>query len=67
MEKQMPKKPYTTIRDRMQQEIDNLERKVRDRNYALEILEEVLQEKKRMIALQQVTINLYQELHDATD
>ena len=51
----------------MQQEIDNLERKVRDRNYALEILEEVLQEKKRMIALQQVTINLYQELHDATD
>ena len=63
----MPKKPYTTIRDRMQQEIDNLERKVRDRNYALEILEEVLQEKKRMIALQQVTINLYQELHDATD
>jgi len=67
MEKQMPKKPYAIIRDQMQQEIDNLERKVRDRNYALEILEEVLQEKKRMIALQQVTINLYQELHDATD
>ena len=63
----MPKKPYAIIRDQMQQEIDNLERKVRDRNYALEILEEVLQEKKRMIALQQVTINLYQELHDATD
>ena len=61
----MPKKPYAIIRDQMQQEIDNLERKVRDRNYALEILEEVLQEKKRIIALQQITINLYQELHDA--
>ena len=49
----------------MQQDIDNLERKLRDASYGMEILEEVIQEKKRIIALQQITLNLYQEIHNA--
>ena len=64
MENQMPKKPYAGIRDRMQQEIDNLERKLRDMSYGMEILEDTIQEKKRIIALQQITLNLYQEIHN---
>jgi len=57
----MPKKPYATIRDRLTQEIENLERRLRDRDYALEILEAVVQEKKEIIALQKQTIILFQE------
>jgi len=60
----MPKKPYATIRDRLTQEIENLERRIRDRDYALEILEAVIQEKKQIIALQQQTIILFQEKYN---
>ena len=61
----MPKKPYATIRDRLELEINNLERKLSDMSYGMEILEDTIQEKKRIIALQQITLNLYQEIHNA--
>ncbi len=60
----MPKKPYATIRDRMQIEIDNLERKVANLEYSLEIMETVIQDKKQIIAIQQQTNILLQEKYN---
>jgi len=67
MENQMAKTPYATIKNRMQQKIDNLENHISNLDYSLEIMEQVVKDRNETIALQRLSLKLLQDKYDAND